>query len=215
MKIYWIAEDTCTVKLDSFPTAHLLKVEEGFKQLYAENLIASYVTIDAITLTFSRPGHIQDSELLTLVTQHQRNEKGIMSTSGRIIEIPVRYGGKEGPDLSWVASYHGLSEEEIIRRHTEGNYRVTMIGFVPAFPYLDGLHPSLHTPRKEIPTLTLPAGSVGIGGSQTGIYPLASPGGWQIIGRTDLHLFQPEQKTPSLLQAGDYVKFVQVRGIKG
>jgi KipI family sensor histidine kinase inhibitor len=123
------------------------------------------------------------------------------------IEIPVRYGGEDGPDLQAVADHTGLSVEEVIRRHTNAEYVVFFVGFQPGFAYLGGLDTSLHMPRRAVPRLEVPAGSVGIGGAQTGIYPAASPGGWQLIGRTPSRLFDPTRDRPTLLQPGDRVRF--------
>jgi inhibitor of KinA len=128
----------------------------------------------------------------------------------RIVEIPVCYGGEHGPDLSFVADYHHLSTDEVIAIHSQAEYLVYMIGFVPGFPYLGGMPARIATPRRETPRLTIPAGTVGIGGSQTGIYPLATPGGWQCIGRTPCRLFRPHVYPPSLLQAGDLVRFIPI-----
>ncbi|WP_410499064.1 5-oxoprolinase subunit PxpB [Chitinibacter sp. S2-10] len=126
----------------------------------------------------------------------------------RIVEIPVHYGGESGPDLAQLAELAGLSEAQLIEAHSAPLYDVLCIGFLPGFPYLAGLPDSLHTPRRASPRLRVPAGSVGIGGNQTGIYPCESPGGWQLIGRTRLALFDPRAQTPCLLQAGDKVRFV-------
>ncbi|AIY43916.1 Allophanate hydrolase 2 subunit 1 [Collimonas arenae] len=132
----------------------------------------------------------------------------ISQKAGRKIEIPVIYGGDSGPDLEQVAIHTGLSPAEIVKRHTAAEYIVYFIGFQPGFPYLGGLDPKLATPRRSEPRLVVPAGSVGIGGSQTGIYPAASPGGWQLIGRSELQLFDPGFNPPTLLQPGDRVRFV-------
>ena len=110
---------------------------------------------------------------------------------GRLVEIPVCYGGTFGPDLPFVAEHAGLTEKEVIELHTGREYRIYMLGFLPGFPYLGGLDERLFTPRLPTPRTAIPAGSVGIGGEQTGIYPIASPGGWQLIGRTPLKLFDP------------------------
>ncbi len=126
----------------------------------------------------------------------------------RTIEIPVCYGGEEGPDLADVAALHGLTQDQVIALHSEPTYQVAFLGFSPGFPYLEGLPPVLATPRLDAPRKRVPPGSVAIGGSHTGIYPLASPGGWRIIGRTPLRLFQPETAPPTLLAMGDQVKFV-------
>ncbi len=129
------------------------------------------------------------------------------ATTTNIIEIPVCYGGIFGPDIEFVARHCGLSPEEIISLHSKAEYLVYMIGFVPGFPYLGGMDPSLATPRKINPATRIPAGSVGIAGLQTGIYPLETPGGWQLIGRTPLRLLDTSREHPSLLQAGDRIHF--------
>jgi inhibitor of KinA len=130
--------------------------------------------------------------------------------TSREVLIPVCYGGDFGPDLEFVASHNQLTPEEVIAIHTSGSYQVYMIGFAPGFPYLGGLDEHIAAPRKETPRAVIPAGSVGIAGKQTGIYPIETPGGWQLIGRTPLALFNPDRKHPSLLQAGDTVKFVAI-----
>lgn len=132
------------------------------------------------------------------------------SEKPRIVEIPVCYGGEFGPDLNSVAQYHHLAEEEVINIHSQGNYLVYMVGFAPGFPYLGGLPERIATPRRSSPRLAIPTGSVGIAGQQTGVYPITTPGGWQLIGRTPLRLFQPEQECPSLLKAGDVIKFYPI-----
>lgn len=131
--------------------------------------------------------------------------------SGRLVEIPVVYGGEAGPDLAYVASSNGLTEQEVIAIHSGNDYLVYMLGFAPGFPFLGGLDARIHTPRKETPRLSVAAGSVGIAGQQTGVYSLATPGGWQIIGRTDAKLFSPTDDPPALLRAGDRVRFVEVK----
>lgn len=127
--------------------------------------------------------------------------------SGRHVDIPVVYGGE---DLAEVAAFHRISPQEVVRRHTEPVYTVFMMGFQPGFPYLGGLPEHLHTPRRAVPRTRVEAGSVGIGGSQTGVYPFTSPGGWQIIGHTELPLFCADKTPPALLAAGDTVRFVAV-----
>jgi len=125
------------------------------------------------------------------------------------VEIPVVYGGESGPDLAFVAAHTGLSADEVIRRHTAPTYTVYFIGFTPGFPYLGGMDVRLTAPRLETPRARVPAGSVGIAGPQTGVYPLESPGGWRIIGRTHLPLFDLSAQPPSLLSPGDEVRFVR------
>ena len=125
----------------------------------------------------------------------------------RTVEITVAYGGEDGPDLNEVAAHAGLTPSEVVARHAQSEYQVYAIGFVPGFPYLGGLPPELATPRRATPRPRVKAGSVGIGGAQTGIYPLETPGGWNLIGRTSLALFDPARAEPALLRAGDRVKF--------
>jgi len=125
----------------------------------------------------------------------------------RRIIIPVVYGGEYGPDLNSVADWHGLTEEQIVKTHSEKEYRVYMIGFVAGFPYLGEVANEIATPRLATPRLKVPAGSVGIAEKQTGIYPCEAPGGWRIIGRTPLTLFDPKQEPPTFLNPGDTVKF--------
>ena len=129
----------------------------------------------------------------------------------RTVEIPVRYGGEYGPDLEDVAALSGRSPEQVVRLHSGADYLVYFLGFLPGFPYLGGMPESIAVPRLETPRRRVPAGSVAIGGRQTGVYPLASPGGWRIIGRTSLALFRPDADPPVLLRMGDHVKFVPIR----
>ena len=128
----------------------------------------------------------------------------------KIVKIPVSYGDEYGPDLEWVAEYQKMTTEEVIQLHIEPLYSVYMIGFMPGFPYLGEVPDALMTPRRETPRTHVPQGSVAIAQKQTGIYPVQSPGGWQIIGRTPVSLFDPEKKQPSLLQMGDQVKFYAI-----
>ena len=141
------------------------------------------------------------------VNSRALNEDAMEPPEPEILDIPVVYGGECGPDLEAVARHAGISEEEVIRRHAKSEYRVYLMGFTPGFCYLGGLDESLHTPRKSEPRLKVPAGSVGIAGSQTGIYPIESPGGWQIIGRTPLTLFDPDRSEPFLCRAGMNIRF--------
>lgn len=124
----------------------------------------------------------------------------------RIVTIPTIYGGEFGPDLDDVAAHCGLATEEVIVRHSAATYLVYFIGFSPGYPYLGGLDPALATPRLASPRTRVPAGAVAIGGQQTGIYPQETPGGWRIIGRTPLRLYDPQRAEPFLLRAGDRVR---------
>jgi inhibitor of KinA len=126
----------------------------------------------------------------------------------RTVEIPVAYGGANGPDLDAVAELTGHTPDEVVAMHSGAEYLVYFLGFSPGFPYLGGLPESIAAPRLETPRRRVPAGSVAIGGQQTGVYPIASPGGWRIIGRTPLRLFDPGADPPVLLRMGDHVRFV-------
>jgi inhibitor of KinA len=127
-----------------------------------------------------------------------------------VIEVPVCYDDEFAPDLDEIAQHTALSPEEIIHRHAAANYRVSCVGFTPGFPYLSGLPPELATPRRASPRKEIPAGAVAIGGTQTGIYPRKSPGGWNIIGRTPLRLFDVERNPPALFHAGDRLRFRKI-----
>lgn len=129
------------------------------------------------------------------------------TTESRNVEIPVRYGGEHGPDLDELARRHGLAPDEVVAIHCAAEYVVHLIGFVPGFPYLAGLDERLATPRRDSPRVAVPAGSVGIGGRQTGVYPIESPGGWHLIGRTPRRLFDAGREPPALLRVGDRVRF--------
>ncbi len=127
-----------------------------------------------------------------------------------IKKIPVVYGGDHGPDLDWVAEYHNLTTEEIVRLHIQPTYRVYMIGFTPGYPYLGEVPKDIVTPRRQTPRTRVPKGSVGIAQKQTGIYSVDSPGGWQIIGWTPVNLFDPLGEPPSYLSMGDQVQFYAI-----
>ncbi|MDY6790126.1 MAG: 5-oxoprolinase subunit PxpB [Thermodesulfobacteriota bacterium] len=126
------------------------------------------------------------------------------------VEIPVCYGGKYGPDIRFVAEHNSITTDDVVRIHSRAEYQIYMIGFTPGFPFLGGLPKKLYTPRLETPRSFVPERSVGIANNQTGIYPVASPGGWQLIGRTPIKLFDPESSKPFLYKAGDRIKFTPI-----
>lgn len=128
-----------------------------------------------------------------------------------VLEIPVLYGGEEmGPDLAFVAEHAGKTEEEVIRIHTSTEYLIYMLGFTPGFTYLGGMSDEIATPRLKQPRVKIPAGSVGIAGAQTGVYPIDSPGGWQLIGRTPVRMYDPNRAVPILPKAGEYIRFYAI-----
>jgi KipI family sensor histidine kinase inhibitor len=133
----------------------------------------------------------------------------------RLVEIPVQYGGGFGPDLNDVAQHTGLTAERVVEIHSSVEYLVYFLGFSPGFPYLGGMAAEISTPRLASPRKQVPAGSVAIGGSQTGVYPMATPGGWRIIGRTSLKLFDAQSDSPALLRMGDRVRFIPIGETRG
>jgi inhibitor of KinA len=137
-------------------------------------------------------------------------DPGRTARSSRMIEVPVCYDSEFAPDLDHVAEHAKISPIEVVDLHSTGEYRAACIGFVPGFPFLSGLARKLTTPRRNVPRKEISRGSVGIGGAQTGIYPLRSPGGWNLIGRTPLKLFDPTKDPPALLRAGDRVRFRKI-----
>ena len=147
-------------------------------------------------------------------TSDEHTSDGLGGESGRaegdIVTIPVCYGGQFGTDLPDVAAHTGLTPDEVIALHSEPLYLVYMIGFTLGFPYLGGMDPRIATPRLATPRTVVPAGSVGIAGNQTGVYPSASPGGWRLIGRTPLRLADPSADPPCLLRAGNRIRFVPI-----
>jgi inhibitor of KinA len=160
-------------------------------------------TLSTYNEGFKLPYDYVCEQLKTLLEGITENE----TVESRVIEIPVCYGGEFGPDLEHVAKFNGLTTQEVIDIHSNGDYLVYMIGFAPGFPYIGGMDERIATPRRESPRLRIPAGTVGIAGKQTGVYPIETPGGWQLIGKTPLKLFRPEESSPSLLRAGDKVKY--------
>jgi KipI family sensor histidine kinase inhibitor len=159
-----------------------------------------------LTLTFD-PTAIE-LDALTAQVLEAWPKLSAKAVEGRLVEIPVAYGGEHGPDLGDVAAHTGFTPADVVRRHSAGEYVVYLLGFLPGFAFMGGLAPELATPRRAEPRTAVPARSVGIGGEQTGIYPLVSPGGWQLIGRTSLEMFDPAAESPTLLRPGDRVRFV-------
>lgn len=151
-----------------------------------------------------RPGDTMREKMASYI----RSAEMVKPSIPRQVEIPVCYGGEYGPDLAFVADFHHMTEEEVVKIHTTPEYLVYMLGFCPGFPYMGGMDKRIATPRRASPRLAIPKGSIGIAGEQTGGYPLSTPGGWQLIGRTPVDLFRPDnQEEPTLLKAGDHVHF--------
>ncbi len=153
------------------------------------------------------PARTSVANLQTQLTALEQRLDEAAIPESRVVEIPVCYGGECGPDIEIVAQHNDLTVEQVIQIHSEPEYLIYMVGFTPGFPFLGGLRETLHTPRLETPRTLVPEGSVGIANAQTGVYPIASPGGWQLIGRTPLKLFAPQREPPILYQAGDRIQF--------
>jgi len=154
-----------------------------------------------------QPQLVRYAELCRSVDAAVAAGQSVPVPEGRTVILPVLYGGERGPDLPFVAEHHRLKVDEVIELHSRPEYLVYMIGFAPGFPYLGGLPEQLATPRLEKPRRSVPKGSVGIGGAQTGVYSVDSPGGWRLIGHTPVPLYDPAGERPALLEAGDRVRF--------
>lgn len=162
-----------------------------------------------LTVLLEEPQQSTSAAIDWLKTLWDKSEA--LLPEARDIDIPVCYGGDEGPDLNEVANYHGMTAKQVVECHCSANYVVYFLGFQPGFAYMGGMPKQLDTPRRADPRIAVAPGSVGIGGSQTGIYPLETPGGWQIIGRTSLKLFDPFAMPPTLLRPGDNVRFIPAK----
>ncbi len=156
------------------------------------------------------PALLPYKKMVSLINEYLVTEVHETSKEKRIVEVPVCYEGDCAPDIDFVAEHAGMTKDEVIKLHSSKPYLVYMLGFQPGFPYLGGLDEKLITPRLADPRLKIEAGSVGIGGAQTGLYPIESPGGWQIIGRTPVKCFNPRKDNSIPYRAGDYIRFVPV-----
>jgi KipI family sensor histidine kinase inhibitor len=184
----------------------LRRAMEDLRPAWLVETVPGYCTLGLIV----QPLQVSLQQVKEAVEKAARTTATAPPVQPRTVTIPVCYGGEYGPDMDVVCQRSGLSEQEVVQRHVAAVYRCSMLGFLPGFPYLMGLDPRLATPRLATPRATIPAGSVGIAGAQTGVYPVSSPGGWNIIGRTPLIMFDPLREQASLVQAGDTVVFSPV-----
>jgi len=191
----------------------IIALEKTITNVMGEYLLDVVPSYQSITVIFSLL-ELSKTNAKKKIEQILRTPIEPSNYASRLLEIPVCYGGEFGPDLSYLNKHCGLSENQIIKQHSQKEYLVHMLGFLPGFLYLGGLHETLYCPRKSDPKLRVAKGSVGIGGSQTGIYPVESPGGWQIIGRTPAILFDPNREKTTLASPLDRIKFVPINHAK-
>jgi KipI family sensor histidine kinase inhibitor len=170
------------------------------------DLVPSYRSL----LVYYDPLCLSLPELEELLSALEQNLDQADLKAPRVVEIPTLYGGEYGPDIGQVAKHNGLALEEVIRIHSGAEYLVYMMGFTPGFPYMGGMSERIATPRLQTPRTAIPAGSVGIAEQQTGVYPIESPGGWQLIGRTPVQLFDPQREPPVVVTVGDYIRFAPI-----
>ena len=200
--------------LSEFPGAELAAANRSARALDRSLRERSFPEVeDSIPaarslLVLLHPGLGPSAELVSALEAEAETDESSAAPASRDHEITVVYGGEAGPDLARIAGVSGLSERELVAAHSSVVYTVGFLGFVPGFAYLFGLPAKLAVPRLATPRTRVPAGSVAIGGEFTGIYPRATPGGWSIIGRTDLALFDPTRDPPALLRPGDRVRFL-------
>jgi inhibitor of KinA len=218
-KIYYLSEEAVTVEFGQQIAGNLLNAVNSLNNLLFgqpfpgfHTTVPAYATLTVfydpvVVIKSDLPGAGCFEKISTYLNNLNLQNKMSKPVEGDVVTIPVCYGGGFGPDLDEVAGLHQVSTAEVIRLHSAATYKVYMIGFVPGFAYLGGMDERLATPRKATPRKSVLAGAVGIAGQQTGVYPLETPGGWQIIGQTPLKLFDVNRGQPSLLKPGDTVIF--------
>ncbi|EFI41777.1 MULTISPECIES: 5-oxoprolinase subunit PxpB [Peptoniphilus] len=182
---------------------------EKIEKSNIEGIVELVPTYRSITVSYN-PLIIKYDELVEKLREFEKHKEESDGDTIRLIEIPTVYGGEYGPDLKFVSEHSGLNEEEVVEIHTGTDYLVYMMGFAPGFTYLGGMDERIATPRLKSPRLKIPGGSVGIAGAQTGMYPSDSPGGWQLIGRTPLKLYDEANDPPVFINAGDYIRYVKI-----
>ncbi|MBU1341142.1 MAG: 5-oxoprolinase subunit PxpB [Proteobacteria bacterium] len=214
-KIIWhLAGDTGIIVefgqgIDPDVNAKVRAVAAAIKKNTLQGVIEIIPTYRALLLIYD-PLITLPEKLVRFIEQVETTLDYETAEPFKVVEIPVCYGGPFGPDIETVAEIAGIGVEEVIRLHSKPEYLIYMVGFTPGFPFLGGLDEKLFTPRLKTPRMAVPEGSVGIANNQTGMYPVTSPGGWQIIGRTPLTLFAPQRENPFLYQAGDKIKFIPI-----
>jgi inhibitor of KinA len=222
LSIYPISEKAVTIAFGDRISEELMHRINNFDKLIREHpfeglrtTIPAYDTLSVFfdplqVLKSNLPGKTCLQKVSNYLGQLNETETTTIQSEPQLITIPVCYGGTPGPDLADVAALNKLTTEEVINIHSSVTYLVHMIGFVPGFAYLGGMPETIAAPRKATPRAVIPAGSVGIAGMQTGVYPLQTPGGWQLIGQTPVKLFDPTRAVPALLKASDRVQFKRI-----
>lgn len=191
------------VLLETRPFAGFIEAVPGYN-----NITVYY---DPVAVHFHNQNNFKETafeKVSASMMDYVKKSENKSSVNKRKVNIPVMYGERFGPDLEYVAKFNNITPEKVIELHTKKDYLVYMLGFAPGFPYLADLDKKIATPRKTKPRPSIPTGSVGIAGEQTGMYPLESPGGWQVIGQTPVNLFTPKSSPPTLLKPGDEIRFV-------
>jgi KipI family sensor histidine kinase inhibitor len=189
--------------------ARIRNVVKGIETSDIKGVTELLPTYRSIQIMYN-PMEIEYDELVGILKELETSIPEGDAGDYRIVEIPTLYGGEYGPDIEFVAEHNKISVEEVIKIHTSTDYLLYMLGFTPGFGYLGGMSEKIATPRLKTPRTKIPAGTAGIAGTQTGIYPIDSPGGWQLIGKTPIKLYDPLGEAPILLRAGDYVRFVNI-----
>ena len=192
--------------IDPAINARVRALMQAIEALQAQGIADIVPSYRSLMIAYDPTRTCRD-DLVEMVTRANGDLGHAGLVERRVVTLPTLYGGDHGPDLDYVAEHSGMEADRVVALHSGVDYRVYMIGFAPGFPYLGGLSQQLATPRLATPRVRIPAGSVGIAESQTGVYPAASPGGWRLIGRTPVRLFDPERESPSLVVAGDYIRF--------
>lgn len=196
-------------KIDKKINAELSQVVDFLKDKKVSGIRDILPTYRSILINYD-PRLLSFEELVEILKKIEIKEKSLDEGKVRLIEIPTLYGGEYGPDIKNVADHANMSEEKVIKIHTGTDYLVYMMGFMPGFTYLGGLDERIATPRLKSPRVKIDAGSVGIAANQTGMYPTDSPGGWQLIGRTPVKLYDEKRKEPVFIHAGDYIRYVSI-----
>jgi inhibitor of KinA len=222
LSIYPISEKAVTIAFGDSISEELMHRINNFDKMIREHpfpglqaTVPAYCTLsiffDPLQVLKSKlPGKTCREKVRHYLEQLNETEMNAIKSEPQLVTIPVCYGGPLGPDLEDVAALNNITTDDVINVHSSVTYLVHMIGFVPGFAYLGGMPETIAAPRKATPRTVIPAGSVGIAGTQTGVYPLQTPGGWQLIGQTPVKLFDPARPVPALLKAGDRVQFKSI-----